>query len=216
MRISRNHILISGSIALAICFAICALTSAQAQTQTPDNDRAWTTIGSAGTVDVADVSKVFFDKSKVQMGRVLAVTKSARVRPIVTHQIQSAVIRYNVTAVDGLFTPKPECRPEKCIGPQLTLRFIADGPSARVLVKLIEVDLATGSETVRLSIDSNVSAPGKGYKTDSIQPACLATWRFDFLKKAYYIEATLTTSSVPAIGSAAGIQMIKIGFADCL
>jgi hypothetical protein len=214
MRISRNHIVSLPAIALGICFAGWGLTSAQAQT--PDNDRAWTTTGSAGTVDVADLSKVFFDKSKVQMGHVLVIKSAAKMRPIIAHQIQSAVIRYNVTAVDGLLTPMPTCRPDKCVGAQLTLRFIADGPSARVMAKLIEVNLATGVETVRLSIDSNVSAPGKGYKTDSIQPDCDATWRFDFLQKAYYIEATLTTSSVPAIGSAAGIQMIKIGFADCL
>lgn len=214
MKISRNHILSFRPIALAVCFVLSALTGAQAQT--PDNDRAWTTIGSAGTVDEADVSKVFFEKSKVQMGHVLVIQSGAKKGRIITPRTQSAVIRYNVTAVDGLLTPMPPCRPEKCIGAQLTLRFIADGLGARVVAKLIEVNLATGAETVRLSIDSAVSAPGKGYKTDSIQPACIATWRFDFQQKAYYIEATLTTSSLVAVGSVAGVQMIKIGFADCL
>jgi hypothetical protein len=38
---------------------------------------------------------------------------------------------------------------------------------------------------------------------------CGRTWNFEFNNKAYYIEATLTGSNIPAI-SAAGIQMIQI------
>ena len=214
MRVASNHVLSFRHIALAVCFALSAFAGAQAQT--PDIDRAWTTIGSAGSVDEADVGKVFFENSKVQMGRVPVIGRVAKQRRIIGQQTQSAVIRYNVTAVDALFTPMPGCRPESCPGPQLTFRFIADGPGARVVVKLIEVDLATGAEAARLSIDSAVSSPGTGYRTDRAQPACTALWRFDFTKKAFYVEATLTTSSLPIAGSAAGIQMIKIGFADCL
>jgi hypothetical protein len=214
MRVSSNHILSFRHVALAVCFVLSVVSGAQAQT--PDNDRAWTTIGSAGSVDEADVSKVFFENSKVQMGQIPVIQVGAKKRRIIGQQTQSAVIRYNVTAVDGLFTPMPGCRTELCPGPQLSFRYIADGPSARVVVKLIEVDLATGVEAVRLTIDSAVSSPGKGYRTDFGAPACDARWRFDFKKKAFYIEARLTTNSLAAVGSVAGIQMIKIDFVDCL
>jgi len=215
MRISSNHILSFCPLALAVCLVFCALTSAEAQT--PDFDRVWTTIGSAGTVDEADVGKVFFENGKVQMGRVLSNQSTARGRRIIGQPTQSAVIRYNVTGVDGLFTPIPPCRPEKCIGPQLTFRFIAEGSGARVVAKLIEVDLETGIETVRLTIEENGSPAAKGYRFTSAQPACIARWRFDFQHKAFYVEATLTTkSSFIPIGSVAGIQMIKIGFGECL
>jgi hypothetical protein len=37
---------------------------------------------------------------------------------------------------------------------------------------------------------------------------------FDFERNAYYIEVTLTNSSIVA-GSAAGIRVIKLGKTDC-
>jgi hypothetical protein len=45
---------------------------------------------------------------------------------------------------------------------------------------------------------------------------CGRLWRFDFKLKAYYIEATLSHSSIPVAGSAAGIQMIKIDNSVCI
>lgn len=195
-------------IALAAGLVFCSLNG---WAQTPDQNRLWTTVGSDGTVDEASVGKVFFDRGVVQKGRPLVVASSAAAAPAsaaVLQQTESAVIRYNVTAVDGLFTSG---------GLQMTVRFLDEGPGARVVAKFIEVDLATGAESTRLTFDSN--APGvpvlKVYHVHRVADCSATGGRFDFVRKAYYIEATLTTSSILS-GSAAGIQIIQLGKDPCL
>jgi len=228
MRLSKNYFLNFRIITIASCFVFCALNSAQAQTP-EDNDKIWTAIGSDGTVDEADISKVFFDRSVVQMGRPLVIVNSPAANPakanvpaaqkpaiILPQQSQSAVIRYNVTPVDGLFAPTKRTQPgSNGFGPQLKLRYLAEGSSAQVAAKLIEVDLTTGVETERLLFNSNnpPAAAAKGYQVKDGLADCGGS--FDFIRKAYYIEVTLTVSSL-VVNSAAGIQMIKIVTGICL
>lgn len=211
MRLSNNYILNFRSVAIAVCFLFWMFgSSVQAQTQ--DVDKIWTTVGSAGTLDETDVGKVFFELSKVQMGRPLAGNLPTQ-KTLITKQNLSAVIRYNVTPVDGLFTPP--CRTETgrdCTGRQLQLRYLATS-GARVMAKLIEVDLATGGETPRLTFNSNNFGAANNYQVQSAE-VCGPLWRFDFTRKAYYIEATLTGSRFVAT-VAAGIQIIKIGNSNC-
>lgn len=94
-------------IALAAFLVFCPLG---AWAQTPDANRLWTTVGSDGTVDEASAGKVFFDHGMVQRGRPLAGSSTASAAPAPAApapaapvQQTSAVMRYNVTAVDGLF-----------------------------------------------------------------------------------------------------------------
>lgn len=206
-RLTRNHRRTLRSLTIAICFVFLALS---AQAQTTDVDKNWTTVGSAGTLDETSVGKVFFDQSKVQFGQVpgpIISSKPALVSPLT----DSAVIRYNVTAVDSFFAPRV-CRTNKSLSSldvRLRLRYLAAG-GARVVAKLIEVDLATGAEKNLLTFDS--AGPGlslsDNYQVQSIS-VCGRPWNFDFQNKAYYIEATLTGSSIAAT-TAAGIQMIQI------
>ncbi len=228
MRLSNNYILNFRHITIAVCFVFCALNSTQAQTPEPDYNKIWTTVGSAGTVDETDASKVFFDHSVVQMGHTLGenlpVANPAKTpddapiaqKPaIIPPQTESAVIRYNVTPVDGLFVPTPPCQAGTgCLSIQLELRYLAAGINAQVVAKLIEVDLATGAETVRLNFNSKAFAAADGYQVQAFGE-CGPLWRFDFKHKAYYIEATLTHSSIVGT-SAAGIQMIKINNGICV
>lgn len=226
MRLSNNYILNFRNITIAVCFVFCALNCAQVQT--PDDNKIWTTAGSDGTVDETDASKVFFDRSVVQRGHPLggslpaanpakttADAPIAQKPAIIPPQTESAVIRYNVTPVDGLFAPTQPCQPgSDCSGPQLTLRYLAAGSSGQVVAKLIEVDLATGVETVRLTFKSSDFATADGYQVRAGLADCGPKWGFDFKRKAYYIEATLTSSSIVGI-DAAGIQMIKIDIGVC-
>ena len=79
-----------------------------------------------------------------------------------------------------------------------------------MVARLLEVDLANGSEKPLLTFDSaapNLSRSDK-YQVQSVF-VCGRPWNFDFKHKAFYIEAALTTASI-AVGSAAGIQMIQI------
>jgi hypothetical protein len=213
MTSERNYILNLRNGTLAVCFVFLALTSAQAQT--PDANKIWTTVGSGGTLDETSVGRVFFDHGVVQMGRPVVGQTSARGRAGVLQQTQSAVIRYNVTPVDGLFTLRPQSCTGGCSAYKLTLRYLAAGSNARVVANLIEVDLATGAETTRLSFNSNNFPKANRYQVKDGEFSCGPTFSFDFKRKAYYIEATLTASSIVVAGSAAGIQIIKIEIDSC-
>lgn len=213
MNYTRNSIVRFCSLALlAVTLLTLTLT---ATAQTPGYKKIWTTVGSAGTVDEADTAKFFFDKSVVQLGKILILQPGAEAAPTPMNRVntiafptESAVVRYNITPVDGLF-PDAGTRPAV----EMKLRYLDTG-SAQVVAKLIEVDLATGAETVRLTFDSNKFAGANGYQVNSITD-CLPSWRFDFVNKGYYVEATLTHSAF-FIGSAAGISLIKVQQSSCI
>jgi hypothetical protein len=194
------------NVNIAICFVFLAIS---AQAQTADVNKDWTTVGSAGTLDESSVGKVFFDHSIVQMGRVVEPPPTTSTSALISTQTDSAVIRYNVTAVDSFFSRR-SCTPDNSLDVRLRLRYLAAGPGSRVIAKLIEVDLATGSEKPLLTFDStgpNLTR-SDNYQVQFIS-VCGRPWEFDFKHKAYYIEATLTAGSIAA-SSAAGIQMIQI------
>lgn len=216
MNYTRDSIVRFCSLAfLAVTLLTLTLT---ATAQTPDYKKIWTTVGSAGIVDEADTTKTFFDRSVVQLGKVLILqpgTQAAEAAPTPMNRVntiafptESAVVRYNITPVDGLF-PDAGTRPAV----EMKLRYLDTG-SAQVVAKLIEVDLATGAEIVRLTFDSNKFAGANGYQVNSITD-CLPSWRFDFVNKGYYVEATLTHSAF-FIGSAAGISLIKVQQSGCI
>jgi len=211
----------SPSSATRILFTLLAVLAfplvAPAQT---DADKRWTTVGSDGSLDESSVGKVAFDKSKVQMGQVLSNQQSAAQQGAILQQTQSAVIRYNVTPVDGLFSLRPPaCTPQpgtSCPAFKLTVRYLDAGANAQVVADLVEVDLATGVETRRMTFDSNKPplAASNNYQVQSVL-SCGPGFFFDFKRKGYYIDATLTRSSI-VVGSAAGIQLIKIETGTCL
>jgi len=198
----RSYLLNFRNFTIAICFVFLAIS---AQAQTVD----WTTVGSTGTLDEKSVGKVFFDHGIVQMGQVGGTTNP---NPSLVSTTDSAVIRYSVTPVDSFFAPRV-CRTNTSLSSldvRLRLRYLASGAGARVVAKLIEVTLATGTEKTLLTFDS--TGPGlslsDNYQVQSIS-VCGRPWTFDFQKKAYYIEATLTSNTI-AVLTAAGIQMIQI------
>lgn len=194
-------------ILLAVCLLLSSLS---VSAQTPDADKLWTTVGSAGTLDEDSGGKVFFDRAVAQKGQILVISPAAR-QPRSEGEVDetdSAVIRYNVTAVDGLFGGGDL---------QMAIRFRDEGKDARVVAELIEVELATGAELTRLRFDSNdpsVAVQG-GYHVHDLFDCGDRKEAFDFTRNAYYIEATLTTSSV-VVDSAAGIEIIQLRAFTCL
>ncbi len=168
--------------------------------------KAWTTVGSAGTVDEADAGKVVFSGSVVAFPEVLAPptlqaeSNAQIVLPTVT---TNATIRYNVTAVDGLFAPGSH------LG--MTVRFRDDGDWARVQLRLYEQDIYTGATALLLTFDSNTFAASPNFQTTGVGNP-LPFWSFNFDQKAYFIEATLTkTSSAISInGGRPGLAIIKL------
>src|SRR5690348_4134867 len=105
MPVSKHYILDFRYISIA-GFLLLSLVSvgANAQQRAPDEAKIWTTIGSAGILDKNDINKVFFDHSIVQAGITLGGTQSVARNPaLLPVQTESAIVRYNITPVDGLF-----------------------------------------------------------------------------------------------------------------
>lgn len=194
------------SILLAACLLLFPLV---ASAQILDSDKPWTTAGSTGTLDEKSEGKVFFDRAVVQKGQALVIGPAAReVRSEGEADVlDSAVIRYNVTAVDGVMGGDS-------IG--MAIRFRDEGKSARVVADLIEVNLATGTEVTLLTFDSNdPSVPVLGgYHVHDVFACNIRKQPFDFTKNAYYIEVTLTTSLI-AESSAAGVEIIQLHGTTC-
>jgi len=169
-----------------------------------DSDRIWTTVGSAGTLNQADLAKVSIHQAIVQLGTDIGPPATAAVgapagseavaTPAALHlpTIQ-AIARYNVTPVDGLFFTTS--------GMHYFLKLRCRG---HVSARLVEVDLQTGAETQRILLNSN-SASFQVVQQPEGPPSTV----MDFVKKAYYVEATLTASAL-VVGHPAAIQIIKI------
>jgi hypothetical protein len=173
----------------------------------PDSDRLWTTVGSAGSLNQADLAKVTLHQSIVQLGTGLApphvaaeaasAVSEAALAPELQLPTIQAVVRYNVTPVDGLFfTPGS--------GLHYFLKLRCRG---NVSARLVEVDLQTGAETQRILLNSNTANFQVVVKEEN--PTAPESKVMDFVEKAYYVEATLTASAV-VIGHPAAIQIIKI------
>lgn len=216
MNFTARTISIARSITLIATFAL-AFT---AQAQSIDYTKHWTTVGSAGTVDEADVNKIEFSKSFVQLkgsspiviqgvAKAEATTTESRdtkatSEAIISLPTESAVVRYNVTPVDGLFTASPYGTGYNALG--MTVRYLA--VQGRVVVRLVEVDVYTGLEVERMKFDSATQPATNGYVTRGVGYP-LPNWKFDFVQKAYYIETTLSRSSIVAGGSA-GLAIVKL------
>ena len=155
MKFNRNRSrAFSWFLALTLALSAALSTSPAALADDFVHNKAWTTVGSAGTVDDADAGKLVFQGSAVSFPEILpplptertAQVESNALIPLPT-QTTSATIRYNVTAVDGLFEPGSE------LG--MTVRFRDDGGWAQVLVRLYEQDIYTGATKLMLTFDSN-------------------------------------------------------------
>jgi hypothetical protein len=168
-----------------------------------DLKRSWTTVGSAGTLNQADLAKVTLHQSIVQLGTELASPPAAATvtgaphADLVTLPTTQAVVRYNVSSADGLFNTGS-------FAYKLRLRC-----RGRISAKLIEVDLASGIENTRIQFNSNnhnAFENQQAFESAGDPPHSVP---FDFGNKAYYVEATLTASAV-VIGHPAAISTIQI------
>jgi hypothetical protein len=221
------------TISLALIFTL--IFSAAISAQTPDHKKHWTTTGTAGTVDEADVAKVRFNGATVTLKGTLSDTvltngltndgeakqeesdaaegeargeETARAAAFPPFDPIRAVIRYNVTAVEGLFASEISGDREAY---QMTIRYRDNAAGAQVLVRLIETDLATGVATIRMQFDSNAFPVSGNYQVRTVG-VCGPNWHFDFSQKAYHVEVTLS-STLPI--ASPGLTMIKINKSFC-
>lgn len=176
------------SYVLAAILAVAAPLSVSA-----DNPffKPWTTVASAGTVDEADVNKVNYTEATARLN--LAVPAYS-----------SAVIRYNVVAVDGLADAGGD-------GNFLKVRFRDNGQDERVIVRLKSVDINTGIVTTLMTLDSNAYAPNVLFQAQTVA-VCGPNWHFDFNRNAYFVEATLSKG---ATAGNPGLSVVQIGKTLC-
>lgn len=150
-----------------------------------DDSRPWTTAGSAGTVDEADLAIVSLSG------------------PYATHAAAAPVIstvdiRYNVVDLDGLHGWDRYL---------LKVRFLDNGAAARVIVRLKEYSLVNGNLITRMTFDSNAFAGNAAYQTQSVSSACWPGWSFNFDQNVYFLEVEIQRTGA---GGAAGVAAIQI------
>jgi hypothetical protein len=73
-----------------------------------DEVRIWTSVGSAGTLSTTDLAKVTLDNAVVALGQEIVPPRpSTPEDPSAGVPQTSAVVRYNIPPVDGLFLTSP-------------------------------------------------------------------------------------------------------------
>lgn len=151
--------LVSGSVA-----AIVAFVAAPAEAQM----RCWTSVGSAGSVDEADLDLV--DLS----------TDTAAVRGSASQGTVDIV--YNVTAVPGVFSGE-------CHAKTLSARIADTGPESQVLLRLRRLNIANGQTADLIQLDSDE------FPTSSVAQKRDASEEldsdFDFQRNVYHVVVEL-------------------------
>ena len=150
-------------------------TSVQAQ-----DTKSWSTAGSTGTADKVDLNKIVYSNGIVAFPEIQVTQSSARRAAGPQLQTVQAVIRYNVTAADGLFFDSGRL----C----MVVRFRDDGNRARLFLRLIRLSVSDGTSATLLTFDSNSFSPQQDFQTNSVGTNRVP---FDFSQNAYYVEATL-------------------------
>jgi len=144
--------------------------------------RDWTTIGAVGTVDERDQG-------------MQAINGWVHIREDVTGTLN---LRYNVTAVDGLFGGE---------GVELGVRFIDNGADAQVVVRLQQYALETGDGTTLLTLDSNEFSARDEFQLQT-EVACGV--RFNFFPYAYYLDVELRKTHATGRPALAIIQLASV------
>jgi hypothetical protein len=165
-----------------------------------DDLKIWTTVGSAGTLSADDLAKVGLSKAVISLGVGIAPpppSAAAEEESSIGFPTTSAVVRYNITPVAGLF---PADRRFHYVL-QLTYK-------GTVRARLGQFNVLTDTDTDVLHFDSASFPPAHTFATNSGSTTDDSAV-LDFVNCAYYVEATLTASAV-AIGNPAAIGAVKV------
>jgi hypothetical protein len=189
-----NSLTIFSWFSLAVLLALLS-TSTRAQ----DANKIWTAVASTGTVDETDLGEIAFSGPFAHFSA--AAPAASR-----------AFIRYNVTAVDGLFA-----QAGPATWPSLIVSYRDNGPGARVVVYLREYDFQTAQVTPQKQIlfDSDLYAPANDYQTRTVGN-CGVFDNFDFVPNnqtvhAYFIEVLLYRASSEGNPGLGGLALSRYG-----
>src|SRR5689334_6636519 len=174
-----------------------------------DSVRYWTTVGSAGTLTANDLAKVTLDNGVISLGHDVAPpAANAPSDPSVGFPPVSAVVRYNVTPADGLFFPTAADVPPGQDAPPTYHYNLQVCYRGTVQARLVQVALATAEEQGLLFFDSASFDPAHSFVANAVTTTDPSTV-MDFVNCAYYVEATLSASSI-VVGNPAAIAVIKV------
>lgn len=153
-------------------------------------DRCWTTAGSAGTVDILDHAIVSLISNKVVIKT--SVTSG------------TADIRYNVVAVDGVFGGSDKKKVLKVL-------YIDNGPNARVVVRVKQMNLSTAAITQLVEFRSDDPGIPQLPSAQKQEKAFnLGSPELDFSQNVYFIEAFVQKFAFPGTSGNPTIHGIQI------
>ena len=164
------------TLVLATLSAIVLCLPWKATLAATPQSRCWTTVGSTGTVDEADLGIVNLGADTVAVNSAIGTS--------------TVNVRYNVTAVEGIFSGFHE-------GHTLVARMADNGVSSQVTVKLIRVNIANGVSTVLGQLDSNSYVPSTvAQRREKLINVCGTSpdWEFDFRNNVYVVDVALIKS----------------------
>ena len=186
---------ITNNICVRLALGLAVILSTFIGQALAQGNKSWTTVASAGTVNDQDAGKI-----ELSGGGLASFNGAAAAN-------DTAYIRFNVTAVDGLLVAG---------SPRMRVRFQDNGSNAQVVVSLMELNLVTGIPTKILELDSNNFAAAPSLQTQKTG-ACDAFGRtFNFTDKAYYIEAKLVRTTAGGFPRLAAIQLYSDPTSNCV
>jgi hypothetical protein len=144
----------------------------------------WTTIGAVGTVDEGEVTFT---------------------GPLAYLASDSAVLRYNVVSVEGLFATNG-AMPVRTF---LRARFRDNGDNNHIVLRLKSQRLTganAGDITTLMTIDSDDYPGSSSFQTRSIW-CDGGAFDFDFENHAYFVEVTMSRTGLPVTTGLAAIQI---------
>jgi hypothetical protein len=171
-------------------------------------EKVWTTVGSAGILSQADLARVSLHESIVQLGVDVLPPVSMRSAAAQFSDAEAlvgpnfptiqAVVRYNVTPVEGLFYT----------GGRIFHYLLQIRCRGQISAKLMQVDIETGAETQLIPDASMSFQASPDFQVQTVWAQEESTL-LDFVKNAYYVEATLIARD-QVIGHPAAISIIKL------
>jgi len=162
----------------------------------------WSSVGSAGMVNTADISKVTFLGSVAQLG----VIGNIGTEPIETaHKLERRPIRPTQTATIRYPVQEPDLGDQRPGVWDMTVRY-RDG-DGQITISLMQVNLATGTESLLVTLES-----GDGYNRSNNfhDEISQGTFGLTFSENVYYVVVTMT-GPAEFISVPPAIQLMQIG-----
>ena len=164
----------------SVLFVVVTLLIGGSAVWAQEQPAPWTTAGSAGTVDEADLLRVLLGSP---------VPGAVALRPGGFGIRGTAVrIRYNVVAVQGVLGT---------VGMTLKSRFLDRGDGERVIVEFKQYGLNTGLTTTLLTLNSNLFTGSPTFQVQQVQtaigPGCVPFFTpLNFAENSYFMDVTLS------------------------